>query len=360
MTQPIYSFIIPVYNEEEALPELRKRISEIVGQMDGDAEVILVDDGSRDRSYELMLRINGEDSRFKIVHFARNFGHQLAISAGMDLCRGQAIVIMDADLQDPPEVVLEMARRWREGYEVVYGVRQEREGETWFKRLTAAAFYRMLRNVTDLDVPADVGDFRLVDRKALDAFKTLREKHRYVRGMFSWIGFKQIGVPYKRSARFAGTTKYPLRKMVKLAVDGIVSFSLAPLRLALKTGFTLAGLAFLAGVTAIVTKLTGGFVVPGWVSLMVVECFMGGLILLVLGVMGEYVGRIYEEVKERPLYLVRDLIGFPPGIVSEPRTFILQPNGATSVSQRPPRRSSGQHGPNQAGIRRRRSHRPKA
>lgn len=324
MIQPTYSFIIPVYNEAETLPELRTRICEIMDRMDGSAEVVLINDGSRDRSYETMLEINRQDPRFKIIHFARNFGHQMAISAGMDLASGQAVIIMDADLQDPPEVVLEMAQRWRQGYEVVYGVREEREGETWFKRVTAAGFYRILRHVTDLDIPADVGDFRLVDRKALDAFRALREKHRYVRGMFTWIGFKQIGVHYKRSARFAGNTKYPLKKMLKLAMDGVVSFSMAPLRMALNVGFVLAGVAFLGGVTSIIAKFAGAFVVPGWVSLMVVESFMGGLILVVLGVMGEYVGRIYEEVKDRPLYLVRDLIGFSPEVVPASRTYVHQ------------------------------------
>jgi dolichol-phosphate mannosyltransferase len=246
------------------------------------------------------------------VQLARNFGHQIAITAGMDFASGQAVVIMDADLQDPPEVVLEMAKRWREGYEVVYSIRDEREGETWFKLFTASAFYRLLRRMAELDIPSEVGDFRLVDRKALDAFKTMREKSRYVRGMFSWIGFKQIGVNYKRPPRFAGTTKYPLRKMMKLALDGIVGFSTVPLRLALNVGFVVVGLSFLAGVTAVVLKLTGHFVVQGWVSLVVLISFLGGLNLLLMGVMGEYIGRIFEEVKNRPVYFVRDLQGFTP------------------------------------------------
>lgn len=312
MSAPVYSFIIPVYNEEETLPELHKQMAALLEQLDGDAEVILVDDGCRDRSYEIMAEINRQDPRFKIVQLSRNFGHQIAITAGMDFASGQAVVIMDADLQDPPEVVLEMAKRWREGYEVVYSVRDEREGETWFKLFTASAFYRLLRRLTELDIPSEVGDFRLVDRKALEAFKTLREKSRYVRGMFSWIGFKQIGVNYKRPQRFAGTTKYPLKKMLRLALDGIVGFSTAPLRLALNVGFIVVGLSLLAGIAAVVLKLTGHYVVRGWVSLVVLISFLGGLNLLLMGVMGEYIGRIFEEVKNRPVYFVRDLQGFTP------------------------------------------------
>jgi dolichol-phosphate mannosyltransferase len=215
---------------------------------------------------------------------------------------------MDADLQDPPEVVREMIEKWKEGYEIVYGIREEREGETWFKRVTAAGFYRLLRRLTDLNLPVDVGDFRLVDRKAINAFKSLRERSRYVRGLFCWVGFKHTGVRYKRAARFAGETKYPLRKMLKLATDGVVSFSTLPLRLALNAGFWIAGLSFVAGIWAIVDKLTGRYVVSGWVSTIVAVAFLGGIQLVILGIMGEYIGRIYEEVKARPLYIVRSVI----------------------------------------------------
>lgn len=310
MSKPVYSLVIPVFNEEETLPELRKRLLELLARLDGEAEVILIDDGSRDASYSIMLDMNKMDPRFKIIQFSRNFGHQLAITAGMDLASGDAVIIMDADLQDPPEVVLEMVAKWREGYEIVYGVREERQDESRFKLLTASAFYRLLRRLTDLDIPVDVGDFRLVDRKALDAFKTLREHSRYVRGMFSWIGFRQTGVPYRRVGRFAGYTKYPFRKMLKLAIDGLMSFSVVPLRLALHVGFVVASISFMAGVAAIVLKFVGCTVVPGWASLVFVVSFLGGIQLVLIGVLGEYLGRIYEEVRRRPLYIARECRGF--------------------------------------------------
>ena len=309
VTHPVYSFILPVYNEEETLPELHKRMSALLERLDGSAEVILVDDGSRDRSYPLMLDIHAHDGRFKVVHFSRNFGHQIAISAGMDLASGAAVIIMDADLQDPPEVVLEMAARWREGYDVVYAKRERRESETWFKKLTARLFYRTLRRLTEVDIPIDVGDFRLVDRRALDAFKAMREHGRYVRGMFAWIGFRQIAVPYVRPGRFAGETKYPFRKMIRLALDGIVSFSNIPLRMVLQLGFIVSLVSLGVGIYALLRKLTG-HAVPGWASTVVFTAFASGVQLTVLGMMGEYVGRIYEEVKHRPLYLVRDMHGF--------------------------------------------------
>lgn len=308
MPKPQYSFIIPIFNEEGGLPELYARLCEFLADLNAESEVILIDDGSRDRSLEIMIDISKRDPRLKIVEFSRNFGHQIAITAGMDYATGDAIIIMDADLQDPPEVVREMIEKWKEGYEIVYGIREEREGQTWFKRVTAAGFYRLLRRLTDLNLPVDVGDFRLVDRKALDAFKSLRERSRYVRGLFCWVGFKHTGVRYKRAARFAGETKYPFRKMLKLATDGVVSFSTFPLRLALNAGFWIAGLSFVAGIWAIVDKLTGRYVVPGWVSTMVAVAFLGGIQLVILGIMGEDIGRIYEEVKARPLYIVRSVI----------------------------------------------------
>jgi len=307
---PTYSFVIPVFNEEDGLAELFRRMSALLEQLDGPAEVILVDDGSRDRSYAQMLAIHAADDRFRVVQFSRNFGHQIAISAGMDLCCGDAVVIMDADLQDPPEVVLEMAVKWREGYDLVYGQRQRREEETWFKKFTAGVFYRMLRSMTDVDMPVDAGDFRLIDRKALDAFRSMRERSRYVRGMFGWVGFRQIGVKYVRPGRFAGETKYPLSKMIRLALDGIISFSNLPLRFVMQFGFLVSIISFAAGIVAMYVKLSGAYAVPGWASLMVWVSFIGGVQLTVLGVIGEYIGRIYDEVKQRPLYLVRELRGF--------------------------------------------------
>lgn len=270
MTEPVYSLVIPIYNEEETLPALHRRLRDLLGRLDGDAEVLLVDDGSTDGSYAAMAAIHREDPRFKIVHLSRNFGHQVAITAGMDLAAGQAVVILDADLQDPPEVVLEMAARWRDGYDIVHAQRQERAGESWLKLTTASLFYRLLRRVTDVDIPADVGDFRLVDRGVLLAFRSLRERDRFVRGMFGWIGGRQTTVRYLRAERFAGRTKYPWRKMVRLAVDAILSFSNLPLRLVMNLGFLISAVSFVAGMAAVYLKLSGGYVVTGWTSLIVV------------------------------------------------------------------------------------------
>ena len=307
---PTFSFILPIFNEEQTLPELYRRMGELLSQLKEPAEVILIDDGSRDRSYALCVEIAGQDPRFKVIHFSRNFGHQIAITAGMDFALGKAVVIMDADLQDPPEVVLEMVSRWREGYEVVYAVRDERQGESFFKQITAKWFYRLLGRLTDISIPNDTGDFRLVDRKALDAFKALREGNRYVRGMFSWVGFKQIGVHYVRHERFAGETKYPFRKMFRFATDAVLSFSNIPLRLALNIGFVVSGLSFVVGIGTILVKSLGFFTVPGWTSTVMIVAFMGGFQLMVLGILGEYISRIYDEVKQRPLYVVRSTHGF--------------------------------------------------
>jgi glycosyltransferase involved in cell wall biosynthesis len=320
--RPEYSFIVPVYNEQETLPTLYERLLPVLERLDGSAEVIFVDDGSEDDSFDRMIEIGLQDPRFKVLQLSRNFGHQTAITAGLDFAAGNAVVVMDADLQDPPEIVLTMAQRWREGFDIVYAVRNERPGENRFKRFTAARFYRLLRRVTDVEIPADVGDFRLVDRKALEAYKTMRENDRFVRGMFSWVGFKQIGVTYDRDERFAGETKYPLRKMMNFAVDGIVSFSNAPLRLALALGFTVSIISFLYGVVAIVLKLSGAFTVPGWTSIIFVASFLGGVQLIVLGVVGEYVGRIYVETKRRPLYIVNRSAGLSGRIDLGARVFV--------------------------------------
>ena len=319
MTQPRYSFVLPVYNEQETLSALHGRIASVLDRLDGPAEVVLVDDGSSDATPELLDEINAVDPRFKVVHLSRNFGHQLAVTAGLDFASGEAVIVMDADLQDPPEVALNLIERWREGYEVVYAVRADRRAEPWAKRTATKIFYRSLRKLTDVDIPPDVGDFRLVDRKALDVFKQLNESNRYVRGMFSWIGFRQTGVPYTRSRREWGTTHYPLGKLIKLGADGVVSFSNAPLRLALILGFVVSALAAIAAPLAIVLKLMGFIDVPGWASLIVVITFLGGVQLVVTGMLGLYVGRIYEEVKERPLYVVRDSLGFEPELQGPPR-----------------------------------------
>jgi polyisoprenyl-phosphate glycosyltransferase len=322
MSDLVYSIVVPIFNEQQSLPELFARLRSLMGELDGHAEVIMVDDGSTDASYSMMREISGSDQRFKLIRLSRNFGHQIAITAGLDVASGQAVIIIDADLQDPPELILEMVAKWRSGYEVVYALRAERTGESVFKRLTAAAFYRTLQRLTDIEAPLDVGDFRLVDRRALEAFRAMRENNRYVRGMFSWIGFRQAGVTYSRAPRFAGSTKFSLRRMMQFAIDGIVSFSNVPLRLALNLGFFLAALSFLVGIASITAKLTGAFVVPGWASLIVAVCFLGGIQLMILGVMGEYIARIYDEVKNRPLYLVMETRGFERSARFEPRRMI--------------------------------------
>lgn len=305
-----YSIVVPVYNEQESIAELVRRLREIMDKLDGPAEAVLVDDGSKDSSYRLMLDARGTDARFKVIQLSRNFGHQVAITAGMDSASGQAVVVMDADLQDPPEVILEMAAKWQEGYEVVYAVRQHRTGETRFKTLTASAFYSLLRRMASIEQTVDVGDFRLVDRKALDAFLRMREHNRYVRGMFSWIGFRQAAVPYDRDRRHAGSSKYPLHKMIKFATDGLVGFSTAPLRFALVGGFVIAVIAVGYGLVAIALKLAGLPYVPGYASLLVTIAFLSGVQLMVMGMVGQYVARVYDEARARPLYLVREARGF--------------------------------------------------
>lgn len=321
-SEPEYSFVLPVYNEEGNLPELYARMSALLDRLDGEAEVILVDDGSRDRSLALLLDIHHRDPRFKVVQFSRNFGHQIAITAGMDFARGNAVIVMDADLQDPPEVVLEMAARWREGYDIVYAEREERRGETWFKRKTAEWFYQLQRRLANVDIPANVGDFRLVDRRALDAFNSLRENNRYVRGMFSWIGFKQTSVRFARAERFAGRPQYTFWKSLRLAMDALISFSYVPLRLALSLGGLVSLFAILFCAWAIGCRLTGRLV-PGWTSTVALVSLLGGIQLLVLGVMGEYLGRIFEEVKNRPLYIVRSTAGLNPVLTLTPARAVV-------------------------------------
>ena len=329
---PEYSFVLPVFNEERTLPELYARMCELLEKLDGSSEVILVDDGSRDGTLRLMLEIHAEDPRFRVIQFSRNFGHQIAITAGMDMAAGHAVVVMDADLQDPPQVVLEMAKRWREGYDIVYAQRMERQGETWFKRKTAEWFYRLERRLANAEIPENVGDFRLVDRQALDAFKQLRENNRYVRGMFSWIGFKQTSVPFVRAKRFAGRPQYTFMKSLKLAADAMISFSNIPLRIALTVGALVSALSCLYGLDAIFLKITG-HTVPGWTSLAVLVSFLGGIQLLVLGVIGEYLGRIYDEAKNRPLYIVSAVHGLPPGhSTAVPRAVISATSHAGKIT----------------------------
>ena len=307
---PTYSLVVPAYNEEGVVEELATRLGDVMDRLDGDAEAILVDDGSRDRTFELMLEASRADPRIRAIRLSRNFGHQTALTAGVDVSTGDAVIVMDADLQDPPEVVLELAARWREGYDVVYAVRDVREGETRFKRATAAAFYRAFNRISEIKVPLDVGDFRLVDRRVLDVFARMRESNRFVRGMFSWIGLRQTGVLYRRRERFAGETKYPLRKMLRFAATGVISFSAAPLRAALNVGFLVSGLSFALALWSVIVKVAGFYHVPGWTSIVVVTTLIGGIQLVVLGVIGEYIGDIHAEVKRRPLYVISELENF--------------------------------------------------
>lgn len=314
-TLPVVSLVFPIFNEEAVLPALFERLDNMIIKLQaaagGDIEVIFVNDGSRDRSMALLTERTEVRSWARVLAFSRNFGHQIAVTAGMEHAQGQAVIIMDADLQDPPELLPEMLRLWREGWEVVYAVRTERAGETAFKKLTATLFYRILRHLTNVEIPADTGDFRLMDRKVVNALNQMPEHHRFLRGMAAWVGFRQIGLPYKRDARAAGETKYPFRKMFRLAMDAICSFSHAPLKLATNLGAGIAGISILYGLITIVRyiMLPGSFQ-PGWASLIVVLSFLSGVQLITLGLVGEYIARIYDEVKGRPLYLIAERIGF--------------------------------------------------
>lgn len=301
-----YSIIAPIYNEIDNLPELHRRVREVMDASGEAWELILVDDGSTDGSTEKIREIAKADKAVRPVIFARNFGHQVAITAGWDYARGDAVIIIDADLQDPPEVILDLAKKWREGYEVVYAVRAEREGETWFKKFTAAAFYRLIYSITDVKIPVDTGDFRLMDRKVVDVLKQMRERHRFPRGMSAWVGFRQVGVEYKRAARMAGVTKYPFRKMLKLALNAITGFSYFPLQVATFFGFVSAGAAILAIPVVVYLRTAGSGAFFGQATTLIAVLFLGGVQLISLGILGEYIGRLYDEAKGRPLYIVRE------------------------------------------------------
>ena len=308
--RPTISIIAPVYNEEEALPVLYDRISATLDAIGEPWELVLVNDGSWDRSLEIMRELHEKDERVRIVNFSRNFGHQIAITAGTDYAQGQAVIIIDADLQDPPSLFAEMIAKWREGYEVVYAVRKERKGESKFKLWTASLFYRLINSITGVNIPLDTGDFRLMDRKVVDAMRRLREHHRFMRGLSVWVGFRQTGVEYVREERYAGETKYPFSKMLRFALDGITSFSYMPLQLATYLGFIIAGLSVLAIILTVVLRLSGSQAFFGQATTLVMVLFLGGIQLISLGIIGEYLGRIYEEVKRRPLYIVDEAVGF--------------------------------------------------
>jgi len=310
MTQPRISVVAPAFNEQETLAEFYRHVREVMDGLGEPWELILVNDGSSDDTPQICRQLHVKDPHVCVVDFARNFGHQIAVTAGMDHARGEAIVTIDADLQDPPEVIPDLVARWREGYQVVYGVRSEREGETWFKLLTARMFYRLIRAITDVDIPMEAGDFRLLDRRVVEELGRIREHRRFIRGLTSWVGYRQIGVPYARHARFAGQTKYPLRKMVRLALDAITGFSDLPLRLAWTCGFILIGLGLVVGLVLGGLRLAGIAPLAGQGLVLTLALILSGAQMAFLGIIGEYLARIYEEVRNRPLYTVRELIGF--------------------------------------------------
>ncbi len=315
MTQhePTFSVVVPVYNEVENLPELYRRVQAVMTQLGEPWELVLVDDGSRDGSTDLIRELHAQDpEHVRAVIFARNFGHQIAVTAGLDYARGRAVIIMDADLQDPPEVIPRLVEQWRAGYQVVYAVRAARAGETWFKKTTAALFYRLIRRITNVDIPVDTGDFRLMDRRVVEVVRRMRERHRFLRGMVAWVGFRQTGVPYQRAPRFAGETKYPLRKMLKFALDAITGFSYFPLQLATYMGFISAGLAIVAIPVVAIARMTGSQAFYGQATTLIAVLFLGGVQLVSLGILGEYIGRVYDEIKGRPLYVVAEAPEEPP------------------------------------------------
>lgn len=300
------SVVVPLFNEELVLQETYKRLISVMDSINEPYELVFVNDGSKDNTALILRKLCEADARVKLVDFSRNFGHQMASTAGMDYSLGDTVVLIDADLQDPPEIIPEMIKKWREGYEVVYGVRTKRIGETFLKKLTAKLFYRFLSSMTEVDMPLDTGDFRLIDRKVCDVLKTANEKSRYIRGLISWLGFKQTGIEYVRDKRFAGETKYPLKKMLKFAFDGITSFSYKPLKLAAYFGSFISVLSFLYLLVVIYQGLFTNSTVAGWASTLAVSLFFNGIVLIILGIIGEYIGRIYDEAKGRPLYIVRE------------------------------------------------------
>jgi dolichol-phosphate mannosyltransferase len=305
--RPVYSIVAPVFNEAETLPRFYDRIIAVMEGLGEPFELILVDDGSTDASYEAMHDLYARDHQVRVISFSRNFGHQIAISAGLDHARGQAVIIIDSDLQDPPEVIPDLVARWKDGAQVVYAQRATRKGETRFKLATAALFYRLIRRVAAIDIPRDTGDFRLLDRKIVDALVSMREQHRFMRGLSVWVGFRQEAVKYERQERFAGSTKYPLTRMVRFSLDAITGFSYVPLQLATSLGFVLAGMSLLGILLAAALRLATHAII-GQASTLILVLFMGGVQLIFLGIIGEYLGRIYDEVRARPLYVVRNVL----------------------------------------------------
>lgn len=310
MSSPVLSIIVPMYNESDNIEVFYSRTIKVLENLGETFEIICVDDGSKDNTLELLLELNKKDPRVKVVGLSRNFGKEIAMSAGIDYASGQAVIPIDADLQDPPELIPDLVAKWKEGYDVVYATRIEREGETWLKKWTAHMFYRVIGKLTRFNIPKDTGDFRIMDKKVVEALKQLREQHRFMKGLFSWVGFKQTSFPYRREPRYAGKTKFNYWKLWNFALEGITSFSFAPLQFATYFGFFVSFIAFIYGIYILIKTLVFGNPVPSYSSLMVVLLFLGGVQILTLGIIGEYIGRIYDESKRRPLYIVRDAVGF--------------------------------------------------
>lgn len=315
----LLSLVIPIYNEELVVPFLRNELQRFLADLQGEAEVVLVNDGSTDTTFEKIVEWAREDPHVKVVNFSRNFGHQIASTAGLDYATGDAVVLLDADLQDPLNVIPRMVQRYCEGYDVVYGQRKTRRGETWFKLFTAWLFYRLMRAFVHGDLPVDAGDFRLLSRPCLNALQQMRETHRFLRGMIAWVGFAQIGVPYERSPRVAGSTKYPLRKMLTFAWTAATSFSTLPLKASMLLGVVVTLMGLEEAIRAILAKVFHWYTVPGWSSLTVLVSVLGGATLMSIGVLGEYVGKLYEQTKNRPLYIVAQTVNVEKRADVEPR-----------------------------------------
>lgn len=323
----LLSLVIPCYNEEEVIKETMKRLKIFCNELQNlDVELIFVDDGSHDRTREILKDFAENDSRIKIICFARNFGHQIAVTAGIDAANGDAVVLIDADLQDPPEVIHQMIDEWKKGFDVVYGTRTERPGESAFKLATARGFYRLLNRLSNIPIPMDTGDFRLMSRNVVATLRAMPERDRFVRGMVSWVGFKQTALPYKRAERFAGESKYPLIKMLRFAVDGILSFSTTPLQMSVAMGLICAGISLAGIFYTLFLRLFTNIWVEGWTALMIAILFIGGIQLISVGILGEYVGRIYNEIKNRPLYVVHEYFGFSKNGPAMSRSPIVNKN----------------------------------
>jgi polyisoprenyl-phosphate glycosyltransferase len=318
MRGPVLSLVLPIFNEEAVIPELHARLQKFLPALGLETEVVFVDDGSRDRSLDLLKALAAAEPRYRVLSFARNFGHQAAITCGIDHARGEAVVVMDADLQDPPEVVLEMVAKWREGFDVVYGRRRTREGETRLKLLTAKWFYRIFARLIPIEVPLDTGDFRLMSRRIVTVLRELREAHRFIRGLVAWLGFRQTAVLYDRPVRFAGETKFPFAKMLRFAIDGITSFSILPLRFATYLGMFISVCSVAVAAWAVVARFVFHATVPGWTTVIVMVSLLAAVQLIMTGILGEYIGRIYEQVKLRPLYVLSETINCAEAGANDP------------------------------------------